>query len=81
MAFMAMWYLVVAGVCISVLVLGIGILLILPLFIYSFPYLVWSGWTDSRSKYPKTSTHSILASTANATKLYKHWIFHKELEF
>ena len=81
MAFMFMWYLVVASISLGVLIFGIGLLIMLPLFIYSFPYIWWTGWTNSKSKYPKTANNGLLAATVNATKLYKHWIFHKELEF
>ena len=81
MAFMFMWYLVVGSICISVLIFGIGLLIMLPLFIYSIPYIWWAGWTNSESKYPKTANNGLLATAVNATKLYKHWIFHTELKF
>lgn len=80
MAFTFCIYLLAFGIALCVLVGILTLIILLPLFIYQIPYDFWCGYINASDKYPKTKNRGILHSTINATKLYKHWIFHKELD-
>lgn len=76
-----------AAVCLYVILFGIcagavvSILVVLTQFLYQLPYTVWAGWTDADTRYPATKGCGFFRDTVNATKLYKHWIFHGRLDF
>ena len=72
----------VLAICIALAVLSgaLTLLILLPQFIYQLPYNFWCGYVHASDKYPATKERGILRNTIHATKLYKHWIFHKELD-
>lgn len=71
-------YVIFIGICAGVV---ISILVVLPQFLYQLPYVAWVGFTDANAKYPATKNSGFFKDTINATKLYKHWIFHTKLDF
>lgn len=81
MAFTFCIYLLAFGIALCVLVAALTLIILLPLFVYQIPYHFWCGYINASDKYPETQNQGILHGTINATKLYKHWIFHKELDF
>lgn len=76
-----------ANVCLGVLLFGfvlgilVSIIVVIPQFLYQIPYHAWVGYTDANSVYPVIKDCSFFRDTINATKLYKHWIFHSRLDF
>lgn len=77
-------------ICSVVLGVGVAICLAFLIFsalfaivqlIYQFPYLIWAAWTGKAASCPEIKEHKLLRDTKFATKLYLHWIFHKELDF
>ena len=71
-------YVIVFGIALGVV---ISVIVVIPQFLYQLPYLVWAGYTDASSVYPATKNCGFFQDTINATKLYKHWIFHSRLDF
>ncbi len=60
---------------------GIGVLIAVPLVVYSFPYYCWLGWNQGTKGIPKKQPSDKLPpfkamahNAKNATKLYKSWI-------
>lgn len=80
MAFTFCIYLLAFGIALCVLVAALTLIILLPLFVYQIPYNFWYGYINADSLYPATKGCGIMRNTINATKLYKHWIFHKELD-
>lgn len=74
---------VVFSLCVSacVIVFLLSLLLVLLQLIYQLPYLVWVGWTGKSTSFPSAKERPFFSDTIYATKLYIHWIFHKELDF
>lgn len=68
------------GIALCVLVAALTLLILLPQFVYQIPYNFWCGYTNAEVVYPATKGCGIMRNTKNATKLYKHWIFHTELD-
>lgn len=81
MAFTVIMNVLAFGIALSVLSGALTLLILLPQFIYQIPYNFWCGYVHANEKYPATKERGIFRNTINATKLYKHWIFHKELDF
>ncbi len=71
-------YVIFSGVCIGTVA---SILVVFTQFLYQLPYTVWAGFTGADTRYPAIKDCSFFKSTVNATRLYKHWIFHKKLDF
>ena len=74
---------IIGMMCIS-LIIGItaSILIFVPLCIYVIPYAWWAGGYEVRKVYGnKIKTTSFFKDIHNATILYKHWLFNKELTF
>ena len=81
MAFTFCINLLAFGIALCVLAGALTLLILLPQFVYQIPYCLWCGYVNADNIYPATKDCGIMRNTINATKLYKHWIFHKELDF
>lgn len=78
-------YVICFGIMLSfvlgIILTAIGFLIILMQFIYQLPFAVWAGWTQADIVFPEGKRSQFVWQTVYATRLYKHWLFHKELEF
>lgn len=81
MAFAVCLKVLAFGIALCVLVFGVMMLILLPQFIYQIPYYLWCGAVNADEQYPVTKDSGILRNNVYATKLYKHWILHTELDF
>lgn len=68
------------GIALCVIVGALALLILLPQFVFQIPYCLWCGYVNADIRYPATKNCGIMHNTVNAAKLYKHWIFHKELD-
>lgn len=71
-------YIIFFGICAGAVV---SILVVFTQFLYQLPYTIWVGFTDANTRYPATRDCSFFRDTVNATRLYKHWLFHSRLDF
>lgn len=62
----------------------IGALIVIPIMIYSFPYMCWLGWNKGTKGIPRkleseglSPKDGFLLYAQNATKLYRSWITKK----
>lgn len=61
--------------------LAIFVLIAVPMFIYTIPYMCWFGWNSGSKGVPKKPESDnyqgfkwLTHNAKNATKLYKSWI-------
>lgn len=66
---------------ILILALAVGflvsIVVFVPLTVYIIPFCLWVGFQNNRGKYKELKEGSVFRMAANATVLYRSWIFHK----
>ena len=61
----------------------ISILVFVPLFTYTIPYILWVGHQNTKGRHKDKSQNgeSIFRNAKFATKLYKAWILRKTPTF
>ena len=80
-----MWAFIGYGLAIGAGIgIALGVIIVVPSFIYCLPYATWLGWNQGTKGIPRKlpsdklppSKH-LFHQVKNATKLYRSWITHQ----
>lgn len=80
-----MWVFIGYGLAIGAGVgIVLGIIIVVPSFIYCLPYMTWLGWNQGTKGIPRKLPSDKLPpaknwvhTVSNSTKLYRSWITHQ----
>lgn len=52
----------------------IGLVLLIPQFLFAIPYIWWMDDQQKAGRYKNINTDSLFKNTANAARTYKAWL-------